>query len=1620
MPNLRVGVGAFFQYSFFSNGNATLTFSIAEALEKLGHTPILININQTSEWYEDCNEIKTKYERRNLAEWDEKKYDQLDVFIDIDGFLIPKYRRQIGKRVLVFLKKPFVISETEHLVYPVVGPVRNIVDCDGILTFDHFGKQDAHVIKMISEKPVYRLPFFWTSSAVEAHSKQLPSWLEKSREVNEWRCHVVETNRSLTSSAILPIVIASYLKRNSPELLVNKCIVHNSTELSKNDFFEQNIHNNSKQEGLDYEFVGRQRIGDFRMFPKSFILFHTRFNIIKPRILDALWAGIPFVHNSPWLKTFGNGLERYYYSDNSIREATTAIKQLFHDYDTKDGIFKEGCLQKIQEAILEYINPRKASDIWNSALIQIEDAKQPSAPAQIVNIPSKSSDSTKSATEIKKELIVGISDFHESFNYTYNFWTLFLQEACSKLAQPIDVKTIEITEKNVHEKIDLLIFGPFGNVWLNVPEHIPKVHTTGEPTGNKYGNGVFLNLGFEPTDESKGSIRFPLWMVYIDWFGADQSRIVNPKSMPVDAFTTISKDMLERKSKFCAFIVTNPGNKMRNDAFHWLNDYKPVDSAGRLFNTVGDAIFTSIPGGGGGELAKMEFLKDYKFSITYENSRGDGYITEKLVAAKAAGCVPIYWGAPNPYEDFAEGSFINANDARSKEELIAMVKEIDQNQEKWMTMASKPAIDIEKQRKKLADIAKVILKKILGEDVGNQLPTKLGASSCTEANLLAVKREANKKLTKPLQEIQWNGKTLLVTFATQKFLQSLSYWLGAIEVRAKVDPSIFIRVYLGDDIDDQNMNIIRSEHPNVDLRRLPTKTYRVDSFPDLWEPQHFAWKLWIYQELVQEQSLANTLIWYSDAGSMIVRWPNEWFEITRREGLCMLEDKEQKNEQWCHPHFCARMAVKPEEMAAQQVVGGIMAFMGGSKMAWKIFSEAWVFAQNRHIIVGPKWSGFLPDGRPFGHRHDQSILSILRLRHKVPVFPLEKVYNHESLRRTFKSGAALYVHRGIMKENENFKNRIGEVHIISLARRNDRIQRFKQNHDSWTKMVCLRPAFDGRKLKLTPALAGLFAPNDFHWKKSVMGCALSHLSLWFELANEPPSCENYLILEDDVKFNKDWLDIWEKASNHIPEDYDVLYLGGVLPPNKESFSKLQEPVNEYWNRIAPNQIFGQASPSRYFHFCNYSYILSRKGAQKILEGLQQHGGYHTSADHMICNRVQDMVHYVLNPQVAGCYQDEDPKYAKSEFNNFSRIDNFDSDLWNNDERFSEQEIKENMLQLKPDFRLSIGQIIYDTLYATQNTSETQVQPSIAPAPVSTITQTPDLNDKSILRNLYTVGDHKLNKGSLLEYSWLEEIFGDGINAMTQLPIDHEPLSNTPVFFCMKPHLEDYYQVFYKYESAERDFIVVHLSDELYDPLDFYSLKHCKKIIRFYPRENIPCPEKVYIIPLGPYRRNTMSEDDKQNRNVIWSFFGTKWFDREALLQPLQKISPNNCKFYDTWLQADQLKAEEYSNSIRQTIFVPCPAGQNVETFRFWEALEHGAIPIYVRNPKDGEYFKFISSKLPVISLTNWESATSFIQSLLHNPQTLINHRKAMLEKWSKWKQEIKATCFTICKGDLKT
>lgn len=78
---------------------------------------------------------------------------------------------------------------------------------------------------------------------------------------------------------------------------------------------------------------------------------------------------------------------------------------------------------------------------------------------------------------------------------------------------------------------------------------------------------------------------------------------------------------------------------------------------------------------------KLTTLSDYRFSICYENAHSiPGYITEKIFDSLAAGCVPVYWGAPNIKDSVPESCFIDRTRFKSYEELYHFLKSMSEQQ----------------------------------------------------------------------------------------------------------------------------------------------------------------------------------------------------------------------------------------------------------------------------------------------------------------------------------------------------------------------------------------------------------------------------------------------------------------------------------------------------------------------------------------------------------------------------------------------------------------------------------------------------------------------------------------------------------------------------------------------------------------------------------------------------------------------------------------------------------------------------------------------------------------------------------------------------------------------------
>jgi hypothetical protein len=194
-------------------------------------------------------------------------------------------------------------------------------------------------------------------------------------------------------------------------------------------------------------------------------------------------------------------------------------------------------------------------------------------------------------------------------------------------------------------------------------------------------------------------------------------------------------------------------------------------------------------------------------------------------------------------------------------------------------------------------------------------------------------------------------------------------------------------------------------------------------------------------------------------------------------------------------------------------------------------------------------------------------------------------------------------------------------------------------------------------------------------------------------------------------------------------------------------------------------------------------------------------------------------------------------------------------------------------------------------------------------------------------------------------------------------------------------------------------VLFHISDEWY--LDRLEPYRCfAHVIRSYYHPVLN-RQGVTQIPLGPSRFLNADQEIKPaaDRRFIWSFAGNLSSTRRTLVQTLTGVVPNHVHITGSRGQSNTwLGPEEYLKLLGDSVFVPCPMGNvNLDSFRLYEALDCGAIPIVERRPWL-DYFTDLFGPHPLPSVNNWTQARSLVNSLVSDPVRLKD-KQVEIQNW---------------------
>jgi len=185
------------------------------------------------------------------------------------------------------------------------------------------------------------------------------------------------------------------------------------------------------------------------------------------------------------------------------------------------------------------------------------------------------------------------------------------------------------------------------------------------------------------------------------------------------------------------------------------------------------------------------------------------------------------------------------------------------------------------------------------------------------------------------------------------------------------------------------------------------------------------------------------------------------------------------------------------------------------------------------------------------------------------------------------------------------------LRVINLDRRPDRLEQFRQRCEAalpaeMAARVERFSAIDGQDLVLTEQILHTFRGSALPLRRNQTACALSHLALWWEVANGDGT--PMLILEDDVEFGGRFASRLVEVCGYLADarssiDAVLLGLARFADANPPAASALQ------LRPLDPRGVMGGS----------FAYLLTQRGARRLWE-IMQRDGIATAIDTFLITR----------------------------------------------------------------------------------------------------------------------------------------------------------------------------------------------------------------------------------------------------------------------------------------------------------------------------------------------------------------------------------------------------------------
>jgi hypothetical protein len=212
------------------------------------------------------------------------------------------------------------------------------------------------------------------------------------------------------------------------------------------------------------------------------------------------------------------------------------------------------------------------------------------------------------------------------------------------------------------------------------------------------------------------------------------------------------------------------------------------------------------------------------------------------------------------------------------------------------------------------------------------------------------------------------------------------------------------------------------------------------------------------------------------------------------------------------------------------------------------------------------------------------------------------------------------------------------------------------------------------------------------------------------------------------------------------------------------------------------------------------------------------------------------------------------------------------------------------------------------------------------------------------------------------------------------------------------------EAFLKAVSEQGDCGLIHLGDEFLRG-DYRHYAAFAFVLRNYRASWLSTNKGVLTFPLG-YPPNVGAPTNPKPasaREFLWCILGARNAARADLTRAWRRVPRGFVALPDTRAGEALMPRSKYLDVMKNAAFAPAPMGNVVtETWRFWEALELGAIPIAPRR-LGFDYYTELLGPHPVPTFRTWAKAAAFVSRFEQDRVGLDTLQAEILSWWSSQK-----------------